>query len=144
MAASDARIIAGLMERVRRLELHARSHAEIKTFIIPGEITSGVYVPPFWVGVDTDGDHPEFKTLYAFRGVMNIGSVTVQWLVNGVQVGDDHVITNLANEFEVIVDPALFPAAELSDGDVVQPSLVDATVGASDFSGAVYMLTRAA
>lgn len=130
-------------EHVRQLRSQKRCHAESKTFIIPGDITDALYVPEFWVAINTDGNNPEFKTIYALRGVLAAGTVTVQWLINGVQVGADHAVTTTPNEFEVLVDPDDFPAANLSDGDTIRPAFLDST-GASDFSGSVAMMTTAA
>jgi hypothetical protein len=136
--------LARLDDRVRRLEAHVKGHTETKTFLVPGAITAGLYVPPFWVGVDTDGSIPEYKTIWAFRGILRVGGCSVQWLVNGVQVGTNHDVTTVANEFEVSIDPATWPAAILNDGDIIQPAFFEASLDAADFSGAVYMLTVAA
>lgn len=132
-----------LEEQVRTLELRLKNHTETKTFLVPAAVSAGDYVPPFWAGVDTDGGHPETKRIHVFRGVLRGGTCTVAWLINGTQIGDDHVITTIANEFELLIDPDDYPMAFLTDGDTIRPSFVTAD-GAEDFSGSVYMLTEAA
>jgi hypothetical protein len=133
-----------LEERVRKLEIRLKSHTETKTFLVPGSISTSMYVPPFWVGMDPDGDHPEVKRIYAYRGVLRAGTCTVSWLINGVQIGPDHDVTTVANEFEVLLDPTTYPAANVQDGDTIRPQFTAASADASDFSGAVYMVTQAA
>lgn len=130
-------------EDIRQLRSRRRCHAESKTFIIPGALTTSLYVPPFWVAIDVDGESPEYKTVYAFRAVLGAGTCTVQWLINGVQIGADHLVTTTANEHEVTIDPTTWPAAVLQDGDIVRP-VFSAVSGGGNFSGAVYMQTAAA
>lgn len=138
-------------EHVRQLRSQIHGHAESKTFIAAGEITSGLYVPPCFIAINPDGQTPpltttsaghypipEWKQIYAFRGVLRVGTCTVQWLLNEVQVGDDHLITATVNEHPVYLDPP----QELADGDVLRPYISAASVDAVDLAGSAAMLTR--
>lgn len=121
------------LQRVRR-----RGHTETKTFIVGGEISTPLYVPPFCVGVDTDEDTPEFKRIVAFRAVLRIGTCTITWTINGATLHAGHDVTAAFGEFDVTladIDP--YP---VEDGQWIRPTFTAAS-GAFDLAAAVVFAT---
>jgi hypothetical protein len=129
-----------LEEQLRRDRTRRKGHAETKTFLAEGAIEAGRYIGPFFTGVDLDGYTPEWKVIFGFQGVIRVGQCTVQWLLNGLQVGDDHLITATVNEHPVVLDDVV----DLASGDIIQPSISAASVDAADLAAAVFMITAAA
>jgi hypothetical protein len=122
------------------LRQRKRCHAESKTFLVPGDITAGLYVPPFFVAIDPDDNNPEWKTLYEFPGgVMRVGSCVVRWLLNSISVGSQNCTTT-PNDDPFILDTPI----ELTNGDYLQPEFLSASGDAVDFAGPVFILTQAA
>lgn len=130
-----------LEDRVRRLELAVKNHTESKTFLVSGEVSSTVYVPPFCVGIDPDRFIPEEKHILAFRGVMGIGTATVAWLLNGDPIAGatSHELTTTYGENDITLAEPL----ELTDGDWLQPVIVSASGDAESLAAAAVMAARA-
>jgi hypothetical protein len=131
-------------ERVRGLRIRPRGHAETKTFLVGGDITTGMYIPPFFAAVnphDEDGDNawpnmPEFKTIYRLRGILNTGLVTIEWTLNGSIFATQDLSTVAATGVVTLDSPGI----ELAEGDMIQPTIADDS-GAADMAACVVILT---
>lgn len=128
-------------EHIRQIRSQKRCHTESKTVIVSGIIDAGLYVGPYRVAINTDGNNPEYKEIYEFPGgSLRVGTCTVQWTVNGVNVGDPQDVTTTPDENPIVLDPPF----QLADGDRVQPTFTAASVDAADYDGPVVMNTVAA
>lgn len=86
------RRFARLEEEVRKLRIRPKAHTETKTYIVGGDIDTGLYVPPVFINVDPDEESPEWKRLVSFHGILATGEISVRWELNGDVVVDSHVI----------------------------------------------------
>jgi hypothetical protein len=77
---------------VDQLKQRARHHTETKTFIVGGEVTSSITVPPAVVNVNPDGQSAETKRLISFHGIATTGSLDVYWKLNGTTILTGHTI----------------------------------------------------
>lgn len=128
-------------EHIRQVRSQKRCHTESKTVIVSGDILSGLYVGPFTVSINADGNNPEFKLLHSFPGgSLRVGTCTVQWTVNGTNVGAPQDVTTTADENPVVLDPPL----ELAKGDKIRPTFTAASVDAVDYDGPVVMIATGA
>lgn len=128
-------------EEIRQLRTRPRGHAEAKTFLVSGDITAGLYVPPVFFANDPDNTIPEIKLLYELRGVLRAGTCDVSWTHNGSSLaGADQTITT--NPTDSIVTLTA-PGERIAHGDYFQVTIVSAT-GASDLSLALFVVTRQA
>lgn len=126
-------------EQVRELRLRSRGHTETKTFIVGGTpIVAGMYIPPLYVGIDSDGETPEWKRLYGFRAHLFAGTATIHWYLNNDLVATQDITTDPTNLVEITAP------LDLADGDRVRPYPADASSDAEGLAGAVIFTTAAA
>lgn len=81
-----------LEDKVRNLRIASKAKTETKTFIVPGGITSSLYIPPVGIAINLDGSSIEWKEIIGFGGQMRTGSATFSWILDGVTVYTGHVI----------------------------------------------------
>ena len=117
-------------QRIRR-----KGHTESKTFIVGGDFDTTVVIPKFWVGIDHDGETPEWKRLTGFAGDLEAGTATVEWSLNGTSLGTQDLSTTAA-----LLD--LDTPLDLAHGDRIQVT-VTASSGASGLSACAYIVTAA-
>lgn len=126
-------------ERLERLvhvqRIRRKGHTESKTFLVGGDFDATVVIPPLFVGIDHDGETPEWKRLTGFAGVLQSGTATVNWLLDGALVGTLALTTTPA-----VLD--LTTPSDLAHGDTIQP-VVTAASGASGLSAATFVVTAA-
>jgi len=134
---TDAQRIADLEEQLRRERIGRRGHTETKTFIIGGEISTPLYIPEFEIGVDSDGDTPEFKRIIGFRGRLRVGTCTISWLLNESLLQEGHDITAVKNEFAIDLTDTPYAVQE---GDDIRPTITAAD-GAVDLRATVVFAT---
>lgn len=108
---------AQIEEDLRLNRVRRKGHTESKTFLVgPPFDPATVYIPPFFVGIDHDGETPEWKRLSGFASVLRTGTCSISWLLNGVSVGSQSVSSTPA-----ILD--LDAAIDLAHGDTLRPSV---------------------
>jgi hypothetical protein len=135
---TDTGLQVQVNRRLANIERRRKGHTETKTFIIGGPVDTDLYVPPFFVGIDYDGDTPEWKVLIGFRAVLETGSATLKWLLNGEPVASGQSVD--ADPLTSIYD---IDAVDLALGDVIQVEITSAT-DAMNLSAAAFMVTAAA
>lgn len=132
------RLINSLSERVRRLELRSSAHAEVRTFIVGGDLEPGLFVPWIQMGLDLDERSPETKELIYLRARTRLGEVTVTWELDDVEFYTGHVI---GTSWSVIDLRAEDYAVLLAPGwHDLRPVITDGTC--TDISGAYAAATR--
>lgn len=128
----DADIIRRLDEEVRQLRLRKRGHTETKTYVVGGSISSALYIPGFYVGLDSDGNTPEGKFLIGFAGHLATGTNTGDWYLNGTPVYTGHAIdATPPNRVDLAVPVAV------ADLDVIRFIVTDGT-GENLSAGAIF------
>lgn len=120
-----------LEEHVRMLRIRPKAHTETKTFIVGGDIDSGLYVPPVFLNVNPDEESPEWKRLLSFHGILETGSIVAHWELNGDTVVDNHAITTTGSTGGTSTDIETFLSAELPelDGENWLRLIVDSGTG---------------
>lgn len=121
-------------EEMRQQRIHPRGHTESKTFIVGGNISPVIYIPPFIVGINSDAETPEWKRLTGFAAILQAGSATIDWLVNGSPVTATLAATTT-------IDTADLPTPLLlAHGDTIQP-VISAATGATALSAVAFIVT---
>lgn len=119
------------MQRVRR-----KGHTESKTFLVGVDFDNTIIIPPLFVGLDHDGETPEWKRLTGFAAVLQVGTATITWERNGIVVAAGHAVTTTPS----VID--LNPTLELAHADTIQP-VITAAAAAGGLSAAVFIVTAA-
>jgi hypothetical protein len=135
---------SSLEEKVRLEKIRRKGHTETKTFIIGGDIYFDLYIPPFFIGVNADGDTPEFKYIHGFRGKVKVGNVSLEWQHVSAETTEMTVVATQESITSTgtsdIVTSTLLPF-KVADGDYLQPVIIDAFGPASDLAAAVIFTT---
>jgi hypothetical protein len=115
-----------LKKRVKALEQIAKGHTESKTFLVsnPDGITVGLYVPPAFVAVNPHDNLLERKFIVGMRGHIRVGTVQLDWAVNGTPLGS-HEITD--NPLHDPIDLDLDSVVEVFHGDMITIAVSSAT-----------------
>lgn len=80
-------------ERARLARIRPRRRTETKTFIIGGDIDTGLYIPPVFLNLDPEDDTGEWKRLVSCHGILETGSILVSWDLGEDTVLSGHEIT---------------------------------------------------
>lgn len=144
---TDAQLFAREQDLARQQRVRRKGHAESKTFIAGGEITTPLYIPPLFIAVDPSAAYdptPEFKRIVGFRALLRVGTCTIGWLHNESDFLATHLVTAALAEFDVNlnVDSGYGAAVTVEDGDTIRP-VIEAASGAFDLAAAVFMVTAA-
>lgn len=118
------RIVRALQERVRRLEITSRAHTETKTFLVSQEdISAGLFIPWVFIAVNVDDRSQEWKNLIGLVGHARVGSVTVDWELDGDIIYTGHEIDDTG-----MTDVEIDPPIQLAPGwHELRPIVTDGT-----------------
>lgn len=120
---------------LREIRLRSRAHTETKTFIVGGLVDESTYIPPALVLVNPDEQSQEWKRLLGFDGILNAGTVTIDWYRDGALLLAGHVLTSSGSTGGDLPEPL-----ELSGGSWLQPVIVSAS-GATHLAAAFMVVT---
>lgn len=123
-------------EQIRLERLKSRGHCEIKNYVIAFPITSGMIIPRIFIGINPDDATPEWKMLFGFAAVLEVGSCTLSYLHNGTPLIEQTVTTT---EGHIELDAPL----ELAHLDTIKPAVQDASDDANYLTVAPIMVTSA-
>lgn len=132
------RRIQRLEEQMRLMAARRKGHSQDRTFIVGGEITPALYVPPMFIGINVDDLTPQWKTLTGFSAILRTGSATLRWQHNGVDIdgATAHNVSAVANPI-VLTE---LQRVRLAHGDTVG-FVIDSGDGAGDLSAAAFVAT---
>jgi hypothetical protein len=137
---TDAAILAGIMEQQRLERIRRKGHTESKTFLVPQPVTTAMFIPPFFVGLDDDGETPEWKRLTGFAMILQGGSATVGWSLNGTDLGVDTAVTTTKVFADLTAAGAPVGPVDLGHADAIQPTVSVDDGSAFGLSAAVFMV----
>lgn len=120
---------------LRQVRISPKGHTEVKTFVVGGALATSLFIPPAYLGVDYDGDTPEWKHLIGFAAVVRVGTVTLTWKRNGSSILTGHVVTTTSG-FEDLDTP--IPVAT---GDRIQATITAVGSSPADLSAAFFLTT---
>lgn len=109
----QARWARSTAEQVRRLRTRRplRGTVPAPTFIIEGEITTDIVLPPKLI-VSEGGPYPEFKQIIGFDGWLGTGGpVTISWHSNAGAIYTGHEINGGSNPI-VLDEPFIVEGRE--------------------------------
>lgn len=125
-----------LERHVRTQRIRRKGHTESKTFLRGVGIDETTLVPPAFIGIDHDGETPEWKRLTGFAGVLETGSATIDWHLNGVAVATGMALSTTPATLD------LDTPIDLAHGDTLRP-VITAASGATYLSAAAFIVTAA-
>lgn len=137
---------SSIIRRFERLEANARTqrvrrkgHTESKTFIVHGPLSTGP-LPALFVGLDHDGETPEWKRLTGYAVTLQQGTAVVRWYVNGVDSG-------FAMSADASAPPEVYdypePGIDLAHADRIYPYVMAASGDAAGLSAAAFIVSAA-
>lgn len=133
---SFAKRFEDLEEHVRYMAVQRKGHSDSPTWIIGADtpLSSDLWIGPKFIGLDADGETPEWKQLVGFAGVLASGTATITWQLNGTDVG-------------IALDLSPAPASadldtpvDLAHADMLQPVLTDASSDAAGLSVCAFVV----
>lgn len=76
-------------------------HTVTHTLLRPADLVAGEYIPPMIVQIDPLGDTPETKEIVGLGYVLRVGTMTLNWVVNGSAVTTSDLPLALADLDEI-------------------------------------------
>lgn len=127
-------------EQMRQERVRPRGRTLDPTFIVLGTVTAGMVVPAKIVGINPDDETPEWKRLFGFAAVLQVGTADISWYYNGGDTGVSMSITDVSlptvtYEFPTPID--------LAHGDTIYPLVTSASGDAQGLSAAAFFTTAA-
>ncbi len=92
-------------EQQRAKRIKPIRHCETKTFIVGGDITAGLYIPPVYLRFNVDDESPEWKRIVLFDGILRTGAITVNWELDGTVILNGMEIDTAGSTFGVLDNP---------------------------------------
>jgi hypothetical protein len=123
-------LLTDLQRRVARLEGRL-AFTDPRTFIVGTAITVGMDIPPFHIGVASNGYMLDTRALYGFRGSLTAGTCTISWQLNGTEIAS-HAIDAATPPNELV----LTDLVDVADKDLLQMVITAASGDATGLSGA--------
>jgi len=118
-------------ERVRR-----RGHTADPTWIVGGiTLDTSIVLPRKAVGLDIDGETPEWKRLIAFNGLLDAGTAMIGWELNATTIATVNVSTTAVD------DTYLDTPIDLAHADQLRPVITSASSDAFGLSATAYIVS---
>lgn len=144
------------LSRFSRLETQARNervrrkgHTQNLQFTINGPVVPGYVTPPVFIGVDADGETPEWKRWTGFAAYGGAGSITYRWWLNGthfvhplsgISYGGTLVGPATDGPWDLANAESELTPMDLEHGDYLAVEILGATGDAEDFTATAFIV----